>query len=903
MPTITGSVEDVAGRPATGTLRVRALAVRRNAGSDAVVDERTYDIPVVSGVITGSPVVDPGPVQISLSTGGRFRSWEAMVPEASSVDLWDLIESVVTPPPSATYFKMPTGGTDGQVLAKSGGALAWTDPPTANAGEGGTLGASDFVNSWWCVPRSIHHTLRNVVYQGGVNREGTMQITTFDLRRRTARKVDLGTFEKDDHNVPAFLVPDDKPPMVAIVRHAVENFVRIRIGAAPHDIDSLGDATEIQVPFAGTCTYAHLIRRPGTNTVALLTRNEDGWYLSISTDWGATWGSAVRFHGLAYGTFRLHGNTVHYAVTTHPTTTPNNAIRYFRINTDTGAITSASGTSMGNLWSFSSVISSTSMTYARQSYDTDAGHNTNRLFDILPDGSILAMQFHKSTPELGGTYGVYRYAPTGATPNSSQNPNDAQRGWVFEPIVASGVPVGYYQSSYVGGMTAGANKDEVWLAREASGTWTLERWTKTDGVWSLADTVATRTDGEKLGRPQVPWGAEGTGLFTGIEYFLYPSDTFMNYYGDQLVLETGIESYAPPSDTSAPSVPGNRTSVPGPGAATLSWSASTDDIGVVGYEIYQSMAYLTTVTGTSHTVEGLNAQPYTFRIKAVDAAGNKSDFGVFPEVTPSASGSGDAILPSAGALVLIDPTSSIEQWPAGVPTTTVANLAADQALAAVGSGVESDYDFTVTNTLTATDGLVERTSKGGLHFIISQATGAANRKFSLSNEAIRAYMAANPGHGYFVSLWASVTRRDASATVPGPLQRFVGFIGTASNDTESVRLATGNKLTVAPSANRSGVKESATPIVLDSPINVSGAHSQIPALGTNADYVFAGHFNADLVNVGASWILYRVYLEDLTISGRTYAQVSGTDNTLFNAAFGSGGRYNGDTYSPVSTLP
>ncbi|MGX6508302.1 hypothetical protein [Rhodococcus sp. SJ-2] len=137
MPTITGAVEDVAGRPAHGTLRIRALSVRRNADADAVVDERTYDIPVVAGVITGSPVVDPGPVQVSLSTGGRFRSWEAMVPSGTSVDLWDLIESVVTPPPAATYFKMPTGGTDGQVLAKSGGALAWTDP--AAGGGGGSL--------------------------------------------------------------------------------------------------------------------------------------------------------------------------------------------------------------------------------------------------------------------------------------------------------------------------------------------------------------------------------------------------------------------------------------------------------------------------------------------------------------------------------------------------------------------------------------------------------------------------------------------------------------------------------------------------------------------------------------------------------------------------------------------
>lgn len=134
MPTIVGAVEDVAGRPAHGTLRIRALSVRRNAGADAVVDERTYDIAVVGGTIIDSPNIDPGPVQISLSTGGRYRTWEAMVPAGTSVDLWDLIESVVTPPPSATYFKMPVGGTDGQVLTKSGGALAWSDPASGGGG-------------------------------------------------------------------------------------------------------------------------------------------------------------------------------------------------------------------------------------------------------------------------------------------------------------------------------------------------------------------------------------------------------------------------------------------------------------------------------------------------------------------------------------------------------------------------------------------------------------------------------------------------------------------------------------------------------------------------------------------------------------------------------------------------
>ncbi|MDV8070780.1 hypothetical protein R4P64_30085 [Rhodococcus sp. IEGM 1366] len=120
-----------------------------------------------------------------------------------------------------------------------------------------------------------------------------------------------------------------------------------------------------------------------------------------------------------------------------------------------------------------------------------------------------------------------------------------------------------------------------------------------------------------------------------------------------------------------------------------------------------------------------------------------------------------------------------------------------------------------------------------------------------------------------------------------------------------MRLATGNKFTVAPSANRSGVKESATPAVVDSPISINGAHTAIVAPGTNPAYVFAGHYNTDaaIVNKDASWILYSLWLENLTVSGRTYAQCAAQDLALFNAKVGVGGRYNGDTHTAVSTLP
>lgn len=80
------------------------------------------------------------------------------------------------------------------------------------------------------------------------------------------------------------------------------------------------------------------------------------------------------------------------------------------------------------------------------------------------------------------------------------------------------------------------------------------------------------------------------------------------------------------NDTVAPSVPtGLAASNITENSVNLSWSAATDNVGVTGYEIYQNGVLATTVTGTSHTVNGLSADTsYTYTIKARDGAGNVS---------------------------------------------------------------------------------------------------------------------------------------------------------------------------------------------------------------------------------------------------------------------------------------
>ncbi len=79
-------------------------------------------------------------------------------------------------------------------------------------------------------------------------------------------------------------------------------------------------------------------------------------------------------------------------------------------------------------------------------------------------------------------------------------------------------------------------------------------------------------------------------------------------------------------DTQAPTVPtGLNASNITQTSFTLSWTASTDNVAVTGYEIYRNGTLLRTVTGTSDFISGLSpSTSYSMTVKAKDAAGNVS---------------------------------------------------------------------------------------------------------------------------------------------------------------------------------------------------------------------------------------------------------------------------------------
>ncbi|MFD9722840.1 fibronectin type III domain-containing protein [Streptomyces sp. NPDC059072] len=130
-------------------------------------------------------------------------------------------------------------------------------------------------------------------------------------------------------------------------------------------------------------------------------------------------------------------------------------------------------------------------------------------------------------------------------------------------------------------------------------------WTTSTGAYSLL--TVTFTTGASQTSAEVylnGWYGQGT------------------YYADDVILD-GPGGTA---DTQAPTVPTGLTSTGKTStSASLAWTASTDNVGVTGYDVYQGATKVATATGTGATVTGLTpATNYTFTVRAHDLAGNTS---------------------------------------------------------------------------------------------------------------------------------------------------------------------------------------------------------------------------------------------------------------------------------------
>lgn len=304
---------------------------------------------------------------------------------------------------------------------------------------------------------------------------------------------------------------------------------------------------------------------------------------------------------------------------------------------------------------------------------------------------------------------------------------------------------------------------------------------------------------------------------------------------------------------------------------------------------------------------------------------------------------------SAGSLLLIDPTHPIGAWDAGNPANgaTVDNLMSGFATSVTGFS-ESALEATalVPSTFSGTAGKLERTGRGGLHGIHSQTAGVhASGPVIAYPTSLVEYVMRNRAHTFYTSMWFRPTRFPVAGYNSSGIHCFNGN-GQQTNSYLSVIgfNAADNTGGGWVYRGQSGIRTlPQPPHQADAPmlatINSTGWHSEgtatsLPGDGTNTtvtgtrggagvafgstvawpgvsagdwsvgDGYFTHASTSTIPNNAGSFVFYRSYMEDLTVSGRTWEQVNAIDRDLYTReVLTEGGRYYGDTYTAPSTLP
>lgn len=255
----------------------------------------------------------------------------------------------------------------------------------------------------------------------------------------------------------------------------------------------------------------------------------------------------------------------------------------------------------------------------------------------------------------------------------------------------------------------------------------------------------------------------------------------------------------------------------------------------------------------------------------------------------------DALL-SKGSLFLFDPSHSMGGFEGAVAGAVVPNIAWKEASALMPGETQESLGGRVFHNLAVGEIMVERTPKKGVHIINSLTKQTADRNWHVQpSSKIAAYMAANgPTHKFYVSLWLQRTRRGV-----GPAGSSFHLFNNPGN------------MFIAPSEGLNGIGRlnyratddngGAVPHHRFTNTDINGV-TGVPTTFQLGSGMLSSYTGATYQNKQNSIILYRAYIEDLTVSGRTYAEVDALDYALYQAAFSAGGRYFGDTFTSPDTL-
>ncbi|WP_280658632.1 PKD domain-containing protein [Geodermatophilus sp. DF01_2] len=242
------------------------------------------------------------------------------------------------------------------------------------------------------------------------------------------------------------------------------------------------------------------------------------------------------------------------------------------------------------------------------------------------------------------------------------------------------------------------------------------------------------------------------------------------YYHAELDLGGGT----PQTDETAPTVPAQVTATAdSAGQVTVSWAASTDDVGVASYRVTRNGAVVAdAVTDSTSFVDGTVAAntQYGYTVSAVDAAGNRSAESPVASVTT--------------------PAANPEPVPAAsftaTPTSGQAPLTVAFQDTSTGSPTSWAWDFGDGGTSTAQNPSHEYTA-AGTYTVTLRATNSSGTGTSAPQTIT---VSAEPSQGAGITVGASSqgvsTTASATVTIPKPAGVVTGDVLIAQITTDGV---------------------------------------------------------------------------------------------------------------------
>jgi len=290
--------------------------------------------------------------------------------------------------------------------------------------------------------------------------------------------------------------------------------------------------------------------------------------------------------------------------------------------------TTLKGNSAGTSYTVTGLTASTSYTFNVKAKDAAENRSTASNTANITTTSTAALTYctsqgNSTADEKIGkvVFGSINNASTGTSgyENFTAMATNASRGTNYTVTITPSWTSTVYSEGY-----------SVWIDYNQNGIFTDSG----EEVWTNAATTSTPVSGSFTIPATATLGA--TTMRVSMKYNGIPTSCESFSYGQ--VEDYTVTISEGSADTTAPSAP---TALAASGTTqtttNLSWSASSDNVGVTAYDVYRGTTLLGTVTSTSYNVSGLSASTaYTFLVKAKDAAGNISSASNTVNITTTA---------------------------------------------------------------------------------------------------------------------------------------------------------------------------------------------------------------------------------------------------------------------------